>query len=500
MGEIKVNLHYPYSEEYEYQTRLTRLNLDAERIHDLQINNGFVVSEPRTIKKDLKDINGIFSTRYGQTLQDLNPFADRYKCECGNMKSRIYNGITCPVCGTKVKFVDDNFNYFGWICLKDPYYVIHPNLFKSIQFLVGVQKIENIIKPVDDKDEDGFDIEPVQLPKDNPYFGLGMIGFKEKFDEIMEYFLLKNPGKKEYYDDIMASKNLVFIQSIPVYTTHLRPFKVEGTSLFFEGTNQIYNLMAKFAHQINKDDLKMYRKKKSKNQLLYDLQTNYNELYLELEKTLAQKKGAIRTLFGGRYNFSCRSVIVPSQDLGIDEVRLSYHALCGLLQQSIVNILQSTYKCSYSEAYKIWYKAQVKPSKTVREILYQIIKSYPRGIPILLNRNPTICYGGILQMYVVGINDNYTASIPLRILKGLAADFDGDTLNILYLINKDFIQAAEHVLNPRNSMQISRNDGLFNPDVNHQRDTLINANAMIYLSRHLYSTEMKDKIKALQNM
>lgn len=104
-------------------------------------------------------------------------------------------------------------------------------------------------------------------------------------------------------------------------------------------------------------------------------------------------------------------------------------------------------------------------------------------------------------MFVVGMNeDNYTMSLPLQILPLLAADFDGDCLNILYLINKAFTERAEVVFNPRNAMYISRNDGYFNNDVNHQRDTLINANAILQLSRDKYTTEDIDQIKRLKNM
>lgn len=73
--------------------------------------------------------------------------------------------------------------------------------------------------------------------------------------------------------------------------------------------------------------------------------------------------------------------------------------------------------------------------------------------------------------------------------------FDGDSLNILYIINKDFLYAAEGVFNPRNAMYISKNDGYFNNDYNHQRDTLINANGLINITRRFYSPEQIDKIK-----
>ena len=92
MSELKtgnITLSYPRSDEFEITTRLAILDFDEERKKDLMKNKGFVVSDFKGIKKDLKDPNSIFSSKYGQTLKDLNPYADRYKCECGFTKSRI---------------------------------------------------------------------------------------------------------------------------------------------------------------------------------------------------------------------------------------------------------------------------------------------------------------------------------------------------------------------------------------------------------------------------
>ena len=77
---------------------------------------------------------------------------------------------------------------------------------------------------------------------------------------------------------------------------------------------------------------------------------------------------------------------------------------------------------SYNEAYKIWEKAKVKKDERVVEIINALIKSTPEGLPVLLNRNPTIALGGILQMFCIGMTDTLTIGIPLQILKFLAAD------------------------------------------------------------------------------
>ena len=74
------------------------------------------------------------------------------------------------------------------------------------------------------------------------------------------------------------------------------------------------------------------------------------------------------------------------------------------------------------------------------------------------------------------------------------------TLNILLIINEDFLKAAYRVFNPAQAMLISKNDGYFNNDYNMQRDTVINSSTMMYLSREYYTQEQLDKIAAIKAM
>ena len=88
-------------------------------------------------------------------------------------------------------------------------------------------------------------------------------------------------------------------------------------------------------------------------------------------------------------------------------------------------------------------------------------------------------------------------SISLLVLKALAADFDGDTLNILYMYNRDFIKLSDSIISPR-QMFISRNDGRCNGDFIHSRDIIINANSLKDL--YSYNPQQMDRIKQLQAM
>lgn len=388
---MNVNMTYPNNPEYDIEVMLKKINLDKERINDLRHNNGFIVTEPQSIKKDLKAADSIYSRKFGTTLQDVNAFENRYKCKCGHLQGRVYIGIKCPVCGEEVEFVDDNYNYFGWLVLQDPYKVIHPGYYAQLRNFFGVNKIrenrmDNIIKPVIKKDEDGFTIESGEPTPDEPFLGIGMIDFIDRFDEVMEFYLKKYPQKKDMYDDIMEGKDDVFTQSIPVYTTQLRPFSLEDSQFGYEKVNELYTMISKLVHVVNNDELKMFRKSKPKNTCLYDIQTNFNDLYTEQINILATKKGELRQNFGGRFNFSARCVIAQEPSLEIDSVKLPYFALVELLKPTIVNILKKSYNITYSDAYKIWYKAQINMDNRVYNIIDQFIKE--RGyVPILINRN-----------------------------------------------------------------------------------------------------------------
>ena len=76
--------------------------------------------------------------------------------------------------------------------------------------------------------------------------------------------------------------------------------------------------------------------------------------------------------------------------------------------------------------------------------------------------------------------------------------FDGDSLNIFFIINEAFGQRAEEIFNPRNNLYISRNDGKFNKAVCAQRDTLINLNTFIWLGREKYNQVQMNKINAIR--
>jgi hypothetical protein len=82
---------------------------------------------------------------------------------------------------------------------------------------------------------------------------------------------------------------------------------------------------------------------------------------------------------------------------------------------------------SLSKAYGIWARSY-KFDNRVYEIMQFIVKK--ENPKILMNRNPTLNYYSMLLMNVRKVKkdiDDFTLSVPLSVLPGLNADFDGDS-------------------------------------------------------------------------
>lgn len=496
--KINIQLQYPFNEFYEYITKLERINLDEQREADIKAGRAFIITASKGIKNDIKNQDGIFSNHYGSnSITDDDAWSGRYRCKCGLRRGSVNNGEFCSNCNTMVRYMDDDVSITGYLVLKDYQWIIHPNLYFTLESFIGSSRLNNIIDPKIEVDSNGNEITIIPVKKNEPFEHIGLLEFKRRFDEIMDFYLSKYPQKKAYYDDIMAQRKNVWTHTIAVYSSLLRPSSLDNGSLRYEDCNDEFKMLEALVYRCRNDTIKIDRKPKEQLQYLYDIQATQKDLYVKIREILARKKGDIRSSIGGRYCFSSRSIIRQDTHLKPDEVRLPFNGLLELMQQLIINILVRSYNFSYAEAYKKWYRAQVTGSdQVIYDIMDGMIKDM-NGLPVLINRNPTIGYGGILACKVMGINMDYTMSISLLVLPKLNADFDGDTLNILYLYNQDFIRLAFRIISPR-QMFISRNDGRCDRDLIHSRDTLINANGL--KSLHKYNNTQISKIKRLQLM
>jgi DNA-directed RNA polymerase beta' subunit len=416
--------------------------------------------------------DGIFSE---EIFGRLDNEGMQYSCECGDYVGKFYLGKICENCGTEVKFIEPSVERIGWIDLGEDFRIINPVFYNFILKLFSKKVITNIINYKSKLDQEGNLVENPEPP--TPYAGIGIYEFEQRFDEILEemYKVSKSKDKNEYYNEIKNNRELVFIDKIPVFSPTLRPAMMMGESMIFDEINNLYNIIILNSNMI-KNALEGERNEMSIFPLLTTIQNTMNEVFAKIVESLKGKYGFIRNnIMGSRLNWTARNVITPlPPGKAIDEVSMPYLTFIELYKFQILNILVSAKRMSYFDANQLWAHATTHFNQEAYKIMLEIMNKTKGGLEILLNRNPSINHGSILQLRVTEIKKDYndlTLSINNTILGPLAGDYDGDTLNIVALIDND-LKAAFRCFNPR-LMLVDSNDGRFNGQLNIDRDQVL---------------------------
>ena len=447
-------------------------DIDKEAEQDLKMGKAFIVYEPIKDRKSTDgsyNKGGIRSDFFYSEISSDNAYKERYSCDCGYLLGKSHESTLCPYCRTSVRLVDIDLEKFAYIKIKD-YYIIHPALYLYLDNIMGEKNkksiLENIIKPPKfvDTDKNGnriYDDEDEEFDKDQPFKHIGLIEFRERFDEILDFYANKNRRNSNMegnVDFVKANKDKLFFQYIPVFSSALRFSMIQNEINFVNGADKIYNMIFSSVSRMNKanDSLAVGKK-------LSYIQTKVNELYEKMFSLINKKEGFIKSgILAGRMNYTSRNVIVSDPGLAADEIILSYISFLEMYKFEIIQKLASTQNITESHAYTEWYMGCIKFSEKIYKIIKLMIAQ--DSTYCLINRAPTIDHGSILQVKIVDVTkeiDDYTMAISLMILPGLNADFDGDNLTITKLCARDQIRATRKY-NPRLFFMVSHDDGLLN--------------------------------------
>lgn len=413
------------------KTYIERLNWDAEFIQDIMSGNGFKITEPSSVTSETgkeKSLYGLYSPLYGTDYADEQAFVERYRCKCGYLTGKVFENELCPKCGSKVVYKDINIKFTGWISF-EKYKLINPYWYQVLNKALGTEKKVNILKSIINSkqivDINGqrskYDPEVMGDIVTHPFVGVGMLYLREHFDEVLDYFENKKPKSKSKIEMIRRERQKVWCNKIPVYSTFMRPMSSTSETLYYtQMDKQLSPLFSisqsiKHAEEIEVDNL------------LTRAQERLNAYWDINFKLINGKQGWIRqNICGGSLNNTSRNVIIPDPSLKENEVVLSYHTFIELFKFQIIASLRDYGGMSLADADKRWASAYYKFDPLVYETMNQIIKE--QEPMVIINRNPTLNYYSILRMKIIKIKsdfDDYTMSVPLSILPGLNADFDG---------------------------------------------------------------------------
>lgn len=378
-------------------------NWDEDFEMDMYTGKGFIVkekpfakakkvNEERNQKKNvrIRCMDGTHSPRFGTTFEDENAFAERYSCNCGRLIGRVYEGEICKHCGTPVKFVDVDLSIFAWYVILHGYTIIQPAMYKKLEAFIGKSYLNDIIEFKFEMDLNGYyEKPPAAMTNKNPFYGIGMLDFKKRFVEIMQYFLRKKKIKKDLYNDIMANRQKVFASHIPIYSAILRPVFISEEDYSYTNIDKKYNSIYGNINNLNKNPNITVASISAINTNLYVAQTKLNKLYKLIFTIVNQKKGHIReNILGGRINFSARNVIIPDASLRAYQIRLPYLTFLELYKLEILNLLVKMQGVNFTIATNQLEAAKKEFSPKIYEIMNYMIKNTKHGITVNINRNP----------------------------------------------------------------------------------------------------------------
>jgi len=433
------------------------INIEKKFNPDTEITNIESLDKKKKFTIDGLYSEKIFGNMYGSKIE--------YKCNCGEIIGEYNEGLLCKLCNSTVSKKECQLLEQGWINLGN-YKIINPLYYAFLKRYFGEAKLKKYLSPQYVKiDKDGNEfISEEDIPKNenNPdLISIGIDTLAKNFIEILDLFKDTNKNVNlEVYEFLKQNKDNIFTSKIPVFSHRLRPATVVGQQIMFDKSNTIYVQILKIAKILNALSLDAFPLNVDK--LLYKLQELYNSLYDYIISTLADSEtGHIRNeKLSNRFNFSARCVIVPlHHNTKIDEVHIPYVVGCELLKLHIIRKLVDSKGMTYNEANMRWRKGVLAFDREIYDVILEIEKE-EGGIHLLLNRNPTINIGSILQVTakVKNVYDDYCTSISNNVLSVLSADFDGDTLN-LYLVGKS--KYITYKYNPKNII-FSPNDGKIN--------------------------------------
>lgn len=437
--------------------------------------------------------DGLFSPQIFGSFES----EEEYSCKCHHLTGAFYDGCKCPKCGTIVEFRGSLISKTGWIDLSGNRYlddgtvaeygagykIIKYFAYLHLEKLIGKTNLKNIIHVPNTITTTGeLDVKAIEeIQNEAPeqkYWYIGLPNFYKNYNEILSYYYSLNKIDDSKLFDFLYDPAEVFTDKIPVISTLLRPAMRTSDGLKLDVLNTIYVRLIKNNKILNS---KIEQIDIIKNSTLEIIQAEYFQLSEEIINNIKGKGGLIRSqICGTRVDFSARNIITPAHaGINMNEIVVPYVTFLELYKFEIINILHNVKNISIREAEKIHFKAMIEYNHEVYLIMKKMVRE--SDCIALLNRNPTIAIGSMLCVRIVDIKEDFTdltLSLHNCILTMLAADFDGDVLNLISLKDRETKEFFKSVLSPE-ALIIDTNTGDIKEELLLERDQVLGINSLL---------------------
>lgn len=346
-------------------------------------------------------------------------------CPCENLSGNYYEGVRCPACGQIC--TADLFNQIRndtWLAIPNSIVkVLNPQVYIILsKWLGNIARIPILTSVVDMN-------QPVMPIPGTPFFtGQGFNWLYNNFDMFINHFINSHPTKsrRDSGPNIRAflskTGDAIWCTKLPILSRMVQPItrhsdtvryadpelKTLMKAIFTLGSTLISEKMMKFS--------------------IDHVERNFHAVYASfLEYTtniltykLAKKPSVLRKhVFGTRYHMTGRSVVIAMMgNHEADEVYLPWKLGIMMYKYHIISVLINHHGMTVVDANNRVMTALKIYDHTIDLIMQKLITDCPtKGLPILLNRNPSLKLAAIQQLYVTKIKPALTVSPTSTIVR-----------------------------------------------------------------------------------
>ena len=378
-------------------------------------------------EKDKERIDRLTSGRYDTDLLSNEP-----QCECGELVGGYNLGVICNNCNTPVRdMFEQELQPIVW--MRAPHGVeklINPVVLAQLSNKISKVNF-NIIEWICNTNYQASSYPPEIDELLMAGVERGYNNFVRNFDKYIDIlFNLKSmKTKRKELDDmrqlIYQQRDCIFSEFLPLPNKTL--FVIENTKVgiyvdtIIAGAIDAIKTMASI--DVPEANYSVRQKENRVAKALFTLVDYYMSVYHDI---LASKNGIFRKhVYGTRNNFSIRAVISSNTKAhSYDELHIPWATAVTKLK---IHLMNKLFKLGYSpnEATALLQEYTVKYHPLLDSMFKEIISENPSGIPVIINRNPSLTRASCQQMFITKVKtdtNDCTISFSILSVRGPNAD------------------------------------------------------------------------------
>jgi len=426
---------------------LELVNLD-DVYHSLRNSPVLANHQDVTTEAGKEALNRLIFDRYEGDSLNILP-----SCNCGHLIGGQYEGIECPECETICQSTMDR-PLESLIWLKAPTGItrlMNPTAWIMLSDALTVSNFNMLEWFCDPSYKPTGKFHPKFQKLDSYKFERGLNYFYENFDKIMDAIFslrihkLSGPDGDDIVHWVRMNRNSIFCEYLPMPSKVGFVVETGGAGTFIDKTITLAVDALRTIIGIENPVVPLtgFRRQARATRAIKTLAEYYLKFFKD---TLGGKPGIFRKhVFGGRIHYSGRAVISSiSEPHDYEELHLPWSLSVQLFKTHLTNKLlrgsEDREPMSPNQIERLLRESTLQYNEIIDNLFKELIREAPhKGIPCLFQRNPSLARGSAQQLFITKVKTDVrvtTISFSTLCLKAPNADYDGDEMNLMLILDK----------------------------------------------------------------